>query len=89
VVITDPKAKAKLERVIGERFRRLAPELDERARRLFAATEAMSVGHGGIALVARTTGMARRTISAGELATVRLTRHEFHGDWNYTIEPNP
>jgi hypothetical protein len=23
-----------------------------------------------------------------ELARVRLTRHEFHGDWNYTIEPH-
>ncbi|MGH2747510.1 MAG: ISAzo13-like element transposase-related protein, partial [Haloechinothrix sp.] len=22
-----------------------------------------------------------------ELAAVPLTRHEFHGDWNYTVHP--
>jgi Rhodopirellula transposase DDE domain len=26
-------------------------------------------------------------VSDAELATIRLTRHEFHGDWNYTIMP--
>ena len=24
-----------------------------------------------------------------QLAAVRLTRHEFHGEWNYTIQPAP
>jgi hypothetical protein len=23
------------------------------------------------------------------LAAVPLTRHEFHGDWNYTVHPKP
>jgi len=27
-------------------------------------------------------------ISDAQLAKVRLTRHSFHGDWNYTITPN-
>jgi Rhodopirellula transposase DDE domain len=28
-----------------------------------------------------------RTISDAQLASVRLTPHRFHGDWNYTIHP--
>jgi Rhodopirellula transposase DDE domain len=28
-----------------------------------------------------------RKISATELRNVRITRHNFHGDWNYTIHP--
>ena len=35
----------------------LAPALNERTRRLWAAAEAEAVGHGGIAMVARATGM--------------------------------
>jgi hypothetical protein len=27
------------------------------------------------------------TVTADQMATVRLTRHDFHGDWNYTIYP--
>jgi hypothetical protein len=27
------------------------------------------------------------TITDAQLATVRLERHRFHGDWNYTIHP--
>jgi Rhodopirellula transposase DDE domain len=27
-------------------------------------------------------------VSDSELAKVRLTRHDFHGDWNYTIKPH-
>lgn len=29
------------------------------------------------------------TVSDAQLATVRLERHRFHGDWNYTIHPAP
>jgi hypothetical protein len=28
-------------------------------------------------------------VSDDELAAVKLTPHEFHGEWNYTISPNP
>ena len=28
-------------------------------------------------------------ITNKELAAVPLTRHEFHGDWNYTVHPQP
>jgi hypothetical protein len=37
----------------------------ERSRRLWAATEARALGHGGIALVARATGLSRATIARG------------------------
>ncbi|MGH6930028.1 MAG: ISAzo13-like element transposase-related protein, partial [Dongiaceae bacterium] len=28
-------------------------------------------------------------ISDTQLAAVRISSHAFHGDWNYTISPNP
>jgi hypothetical protein len=28
-------------------------------------------------------------VSDAELARLRMTRHRFHGDWNYTIKPRP
>lgn len=39
--------------------------LNERSRRLWAATEAKALGHGGIALVERATGISRSTIARG------------------------
>jgi hypothetical protein len=29
------------------------------------------------------------TVTDAQMATVQLTRHRFHGDWNYTIRPTP
>jgi hypothetical protein len=43
----------------------LLPHLDERQRRLFAASEAKAAGHGGIAAVSRVTGIAPSTIGRG------------------------
>ena len=53
------------EGAIGERYRALAGELNERQRRLWAAAEARSLGYGGIAAVARASGMAENTVRAG------------------------
>jgi transposase len=53
------------ERVIGERFRALAPELSERGRRIWAASEARVLGRGGIAAVARASGISENTIRKG------------------------
>jgi hypothetical protein len=39
--------------------------LNERQRRLFAATEALKLGHGGIVYLARLLGCHRRTIERG------------------------
>jgi hypothetical protein len=50
---------------IRDRYTALAPHLDERARRSFAACEAKSAGYGGIAAVSRATGLAASTIGRG------------------------
>jgi hypothetical protein len=47
------------------RYERMAPFLDERGRRLFAASEALSLGYGGVTATAAATGMARSTINRG------------------------
>jgi hypothetical protein len=53
------------EAAIRMRFEQLGPSLNERARRLFAATEALAFGYGGIIAVYRATGIAPRTIGTG------------------------
>jgi hypothetical protein len=50
---------------IRARFASLSPHLDERERRLLAATEARLAGYGGIAAVVRATGVAASTIGRG------------------------
>lgn len=52
------------ERVKG-RYDRLHGFLDERSQRLLAGAESAVIGRGGIALVARATGLARNTIFSG------------------------
>ena len=54
-----------LEAAIVEKYVAIAPVLDERARRLWAATEARAIGYGGDALVSAATGLARETIRNG------------------------
>ena len=55
------------------KYKALAPALTERARRIWAATEARAAGRGGISGVARATGIGYSTIVRGlaELATGR------------------
>ena len=63
---------------IKARFDALAPVLDERARRLFAAGEARAAGHGGVVAVSRATGIARSTIDRG-LADLRAGGEQLGG----------
>jgi DNA-binding phage protein len=51
--------------LLREKYRDLTPIFDEQSRRLWAATEAKAIGHGGQTLVAQATGLSRRTIYAG------------------------
>jgi hypothetical protein len=51
--------------VLRRRFRRIWRHLDERARRLFAANEAMHQGRGGISRISRVCGLSRVTITKG------------------------
>ena len=53
------------EEAIKRRFERVSGELNERARRLVAASEAMAIGWGGISTVSRATGLSRKAISQG------------------------
>ncbi len=53
------------ERAIREKFGLLEGGLDERARRAWAAAEALSLGYGGISAVHRATGLAISTIRRG------------------------
>ena len=50
---------------IQSKYENLADELGERARRRWAAVEALSLGRGGIAAVAKATGISDRTIRNG------------------------
>ena len=56
---------------IKAKYAALAPLLDERTRRLWAAVEARAIGRGGITRVAEATGLSQTTIRAGiqELAS--------------------
>jgi hypothetical protein len=51
--------------LIRDKFQAIRPALNERARRLWAAAEARSLGRGGISAVAAATGIARDTIRLG------------------------
>lgn len=53
------------EDIIREKYQMLAPELNERTLRLFAAAEAKYLGRGGISLVARAIEVSRDRISRG------------------------
>ncbi len=50
---------------IRRKYEVLRAEFDERTRRLWAASESMVLGHGGVAAVAKATGLAESTIRCG------------------------
>lgn len=56
---------AELIKTIGFKYNAVLLELDERGSRRWAAAEAMSIGWGGIAMVAQATGISRSTIQNG------------------------
>jgi Rhodopirellula transposase DDE domain len=47
------------------KFRSVWPLLDERTRRLMAASEAKALGYGGVSLVRRACGLSRKAIAKG------------------------
>src|SRR5919199_2554275 len=50
---------------IRERYRRIQSSLSERSKRLFAASEALAFGYGGVSAVSRATGMSTATVRKG------------------------
>jgi hypothetical protein len=51
--------------MLKQKYRLLRHALNERTRRLWAVSEAQALGYGGSALVAKATGISRRTITRG------------------------
>jgi hypothetical protein len=58
------EAATKIE-TIKAKYKHLAPFLNERANRMWCATEALALGHGGVTLVHKATGVTRKTIHKG------------------------
>ena len=54
-----------MEEMIALKFAVLQNELNERQCRLWVASEAMCLGHGGVSLVSRATGLSRTTLHLG------------------------
>ena len=50
---------------LREKFHSVWPLLDERTRRIMAASEAMGLGYGGVSLVRRACGLSRKAIAKG------------------------
>lgn len=50
---------------LREKFHSVWPLLDERTRRIMAASEAMALGYGGVSLVRRACGLSRKAIAKG------------------------
>ncbi|MFH0874861.1 MAG: ISAzo13 family transposase, partial [archaeon] len=76
---------------IKQKYEALSPFLNERSRRIFAATEAKSIGRGGITIVSKATGLNRNTIARGikEISVGKSTLEERvrkHGGGRKTIE---
>ena len=55
----------KYPRPVEEAMRQTFSTLNERQRRLLAASEALKLGHGGISYIAQLLGCHRRTIERG------------------------
>ena len=50
---------------LAQKFAAVWPMLDERARRLMAASEALMLAYGGVSLVHRASGLSRKVIARG------------------------
>jgi DNA-binding transcriptional regulator GbsR (MarR family) len=50
---------------LTRKFRAAWPHLDERTRRIMAASEAVSLGYGGVSIVSRACGLSRKSIHKG------------------------
>src|ERR1051325_10065720 len=59
------KVRAERQRLMREKYDRLGPCMDERGKRVWAASEAMAVGRGGITAVAEALRMNKRTVMEG------------------------
>jgi transposase len=63
---------AATESIIQQKYEQLQPYFNEASIRAWAASEALSLGHGGITSVSRATGLSRTTIHAGMVELAQL-----------------
>ena len=76
---------------IREKLMRIWPHLNERSRRMLAASEAVELGYGGVSLVSRACGLSRVTITKGidELDAAPLAENRIRraggGRWRLEI----
>ena len=73
--------RRKFQRVIREKYERLEPYLDERARRLWAGSEAITYGRGGVRAVAEALELSPEVVIEG--------RRELSGELTGTRTPAP
>ena len=50
---------------LKKKYKPLSRLMDEKTRRIWAATEAMNIGWGGVSVVAEATGLSRNTVALG------------------------
>ena len=67
------------EKIISDKYNKLKSLLNEKSRRIWAATEAKSIGRGGPAMVSRAIGMSVATIHKG-VKELALDGNESDGD---------
>jgi hypothetical protein len=75
-----------LQERLKQKFSTLFGYLDERQRRIAAAVEARSLGHGGVTAVALATGMSRPSIHKG---LGELTQRKPGVPWGVPVSPGP
>ena len=84
-----------METSLRQKLAEVWPLLDERSRRLLAATEARALGYGGISLVRRACGLSRKAIAAlpdvDALRAPVIVNHsylvlEVHGDTQSALD---
>lgn len=72
------------------KFDRILPHLDERRRRLYLASEAAALGHGGITAVAAISGVSTATIVRGiaelEAHTAPMCRNRAPGGRTQAVD---
>ena len=72
----NKKTAQEQERIVAQKYEAMKPYLNERSRRIWAATEARLLGYGGQRIVQEATGMSGTTLRRGlvELATAEGER---------------
>lgn len=59
------------DKILKEKIFSVLPTLNERQKRIFLASEAIAIGHGGVSKIARIAGISRPTIIRGKMELVK------------------